>query len=277
MSSPNKLTLNTNPLQYKRARSKGVNKISKISKVSKIALIKPRTTKNTENMGYTPFKMKGASLYTSPAKQTSPAKDKLTDWEHQKTVAHDKNQKHKTRYGEKSPAKSLFGLGEDNKAVKARNKVTRQENKEDRKEWRGKKKEVKKENIAAKKEYKKEKKVYKKDLKSKTSKGKHLSQAERRYFEENKADYSDEMSKTGSTNTTKLANSKSKKGKKRRKTIREDFKRDHARANAPVKPSKKLMRGKPEKKKREKLNTSIKVRGFEPEEREHADRSREQY
>lgn len=68
MSSPNKLTLNTNPLQYKRARSKGVNKISKISKVSKIALIKPRTTKNTENMGYSPFKMKGASLYRSPAK-----------------------------------------------------------------------------------------------------------------------------------------------------------------------------------------------------------------
>ena len=69
MSSPNKLTLNTNPLQYKRARSKGVNKIKKISKVSKIALIKPRT-KNTENMGYTPFKMKGASLYKSPAKTT---------------------------------------------------------------------------------------------------------------------------------------------------------------------------------------------------------------
>ena len=33
----------------------------------------------------------------------SPMKDKLTDWEHQKTVRHDKNQKHIPRYGEKSP------------------------------------------------------------------------------------------------------------------------------------------------------------------------------
>ena len=69
MSSPNKLTLNTNPLQYKRARSKGVNKISKISKVSKIKKI-ATNDKNTENMGYSPFKMKGASLYRSPAKDT---------------------------------------------------------------------------------------------------------------------------------------------------------------------------------------------------------------
>jgi len=75
MSSPNKLTLNTNPLQYKRARSKGVNKISKISRVSKIKKI-ATNDKNTENMEYSPFKMKGASLYRSPAKKyKSPAKD----------------------------------------------------------------------------------------------------------------------------------------------------------------------------------------------------------
>jgi len=77
MSSPNKLTLNTNPLQYKRARSRGVNKISGISKVSKIKKISSTSNnKNTENMAYTPFKMKGPSLYKSPAKKhNSPAKN----------------------------------------------------------------------------------------------------------------------------------------------------------------------------------------------------------
>ena len=233
MSSPNKLTLNTNPLQK-------------------------RSDKKTKDMGYSPFKMKGPSLYTSPNKQITRAKMKkagkkaleytfnpvktatdIYDYvtskgetvgkkvaKTVKSAARDYAPKVSRKKAEESPAKSLLGLGKDNKAVKARNKVTRQENKEARKEHREAKKGDRKQHKADKKQYREDKKQYKKDKGS--SKGgvlgtKYLSKKEMRYFMDNKKDYHEDWGKVHggkllSEKTTKLKGAHTKKGKERRKT-----------------------------------------------------------
>jgi len=152
-----------------------------------------------------------------------------------------------------TPMKSLFGLGKDNKEARQFNREARRTDRDNRQQYRADKKEYRKDKRANNKQYREDMRNYKEELGSNTSKNslvnKSLSGAERRYFLDNKADYADEF--------TQLGNMNDEKGIGRRNTVREDYARDYAMDNMPVKGSISNKPSRPKRTERQKLNTSI--------------------
>jgi len=157
-----------------------------------------------------------------------------------------------------SPMKSLFGLGSDNKEARQTNREARQTDRANRQEYRADKKDWRQEKRANNKQHREDMKAYEKDLADNTTTGSifdggnSLSQNERKYFRDNKADYADEF--------TQLGNMDFKKGKDRRDIVREDYADDFMMNNLPVKGNISNKPSRPEKTERAKLNTSIRVR-----------------
>jgi len=154
-----------------------------------------------------------------------------------------------------SPMKSLFGLGKDNREARQFNREARKIDRENRRQYRADKKAWRKDKRDANKQYRQDMRDYK--ASAPFSKGKNLSQAERRYFMENQDMYSDWAGGPHGTGDPHLKNPNTKEGRKRRNEIREAFANEYALENMPVKRNVGLKPIKPEKTERAKLDTSV--------------------
>jgi len=151
-----------------------------------------------------------------------------------------------------SPMKSLFGLGKDNKEA-------RQINRDNRREYRADKKDYRQEKRANNRQYREDMRAYEKDLAGNTSKRNFLTgdpgltKSEGDYFRDNKADYSDF---SNNPDNPQLGNKDFKRGKDRRDIIREDYLRDYAMDNIPVRGN---ISNKPTRPEKEKLDYDWKL------------------
>jgi len=147
----------------------------------------------------------------------------------------------------KSAFKSFLGLGRDNREARQANREARKQYREDKRNWRQDKRD-------ANRQYREEMKEYK--AHPGFSKGKHLSQAERRYFMDNQDMYDDWSGGAHGTGKPILKNPNTKEGRKRRDEIRKAYADDYALENMPIR---KNVGSKPVRPEREKLRYDWKL------------------